>query len=219
MYNVNRNFDKDLKLLGLEMQRDLDMYTSRHFVFFMNALPYYVASQQSWENLMFMALNVGKRTLQGFSLANAPRNYADQLFSLVVSMLAHNKVAPFTHIIKATLEAYEQCTAHRHYRIPLLNKLLQVYSNPERYKLIPQSRQAEDEDIHPQVPIEDKSAIGMTHQDIRQFSMTLQDGLDDFNNIDLSNDDKFCLYMKTRDELMPVWINFGLDTLRFADCL
>ena len=219
MYNVNRNFDKDLKLLGLEMQRDLDMYTSRHFVFFMNALPYYVASQQSWENLMFMALNVGKRTLQGFSLAEAPRYYADQLFSLVVSMLAHNKVAPFTHIIKATLEAYEQCTAHRHYRIPLLNKLLQVYSNPERYKLIPQSRQAEDEDIHPQVPIEDKSAIGMTHQDIRQFSMTLQDGLDDFNNIDLSNDDKFCLYMKTRDELMPVWINFGLDTLRFADCL
>ena len=219
VYNVIRNFDEELKLLGLEMQRDLDMYTSRHFFFFMNALPYYVASQTSWENLMSMALNVGKRTLQGFSLAEAPRQYADQLFSLVVSMLAHNKVAPFTHIIKATLEAYEQCTAHRHYRIPLLKRLLKVYSNPKLYQLSPQPCQAENDDIHPQVSKEDSSAIGMTHQDIKLFSMTLQDGLEDFKNIDLSNDEKFCMYLKNRDELMPLWINFGFDTLRFADCL
>ena len=219
VYNVIRNFDEELKLLGLEMQRDLDMYTSRHFVYFMNALPYYVASQQSWENLMFMALNVGKRTLQGFSLAETPRYYADQLFSLVVSMLAHNKVAPFTHIIKATLEAYEQCTAHRHHRIPLLKKLLEVYSQQERYKLNPQPCQKDSKDIHPQVSKEDSSAIGMTHQDIKKFSLTMQDGQDNFKNIDLSNDEKFCMYLKNRDELMPLWINFGLDSLRFADCL
>ena len=209
VYNVIPNFDEDLKLLGLEMQRDLDKYTTRHFVIFMNTLPYYVASQQSWENLMLMTQNVGKRTLQGFSLAEAPRNYADQLFSLVVSMLAHNKVAPFIHIIKATLEAYEKSTAHRHYRIPLLKKLLQSYSHQEHCQA----------DNHPQVSKEESTAIGMTHQDIKQFSLTLQDGLEDFKNIDLSNDEKFCMYLKNRDELMPLWINFGLDTLRFADCL
>ena len=42
---------------------------------------------------------------------------------------------------------------------------------------------------------------------------------DDFENIDLSNDEKFCLYLKNRDEFMPVSINFGLDTLRFAECV
>ena len=124
-------------------------------------------------------------------------------------MLAHNKVAPFIHIIKATLEAYEKSTAHRHYRIPLLKKLLQSYSHQEHCQA----------DNHPQVSKEESSAIGMTHQDIKQFSLTLQDGLEDFKNIDLSNDEKFCMYLKNRDELMPLWINFGLDTLRFADCL
>ena len=210
-YTVTSSFGEELKLLGLELQRDLDMWTSRHLVFFMNVLPYYVDSQSSWENLMSMSLTIGKQTLQGFSLAEMPRQYADQLFSLVVSMLAHNKVAPFTHVIKATIEAYEKCTAYRHYRLPLLKKLLEVYSNPEHYKLSLPS--------YAIVPQENISVIGMTHRDIRQFSLTLRDGLDDFENIDLSNDEKFCLYLRNRDEFMPVWINFGFDTLRFADCL
>ena len=210
-YTVTSSFGEELKLLGLELQRDLDMWTSRHLVFFMNVLPYYVDSQSSWENLMSMSLTIGKQTLQGFSLAEMPRQYADQLFSLVVSMLAHNKVAPFTHVIKATIEAYEKCTAYRHYRLPLLKKLLEVYSNPEHYKLSLPS--------YAIVPQENINVIGMTHRDIRQFSMTLRDGLDDFENIDLSNDEKFCLYLRNRDEFMPVWINFGFDTLRFADCL
>ena len=218
-YTVTASFSEDLKLLGLELQRDLDMWTSRHCVFFMNVLPFYINSATSWENLMSMSLGVGKQTLQGFSLAEIPRHYADQLFSLVVSMLAHNKVAPFNHVIKATIEAYEKCTAHRHYRLPLLKRLLEVYSHQERYRLHPQPCQAESNDIHPNVPTEEKSVIGITHQDIRLFSMTLRDGLDDFENIDLSNDEKFCLYLKNRDEFMPVWINFGLDTLRFAECV
>ena len=100
-----------------------------------------------------------------------------------------------------------------------MKKLLEVYSQQEPYKLNPQPCQEDSKDIHPQVSKEDSSAIGMTHQDIKKFSLTMQDGQDNFKNIDLSNDEKFCMYLKNRDELMPLWINFGLDSLRFADCL
>ena len=59
----------------------------------------------------------------------------------------------------------------------------------------------------------------MTLKDIQAFSETLRDALNDFEQVDLSNDDKFCLYLKRRDPLMPAWIDLGLESLRFSDCL
>ena len=208
-------FDRDLRYIWQRLENCQQSHTSRHLLPFIKMLPYYVGSQYYWDKHIDSHLIFLKKSMQSFSLVEHPKPHADWLFSLLTCMLYHNRHDPFPHIIQATLEAYLKSTAERHYRIPLLQKLQKVYSNPTAYQI-----ETEDQDgqrFHPD--FQDTSAIGMTLKDIQAFSVTLRDALNDFEQVDLSNDDKFCLYLKRRDPLMPAWIDFGLESLRFSDCL
>ena len=211
----HKNIDPELKYIWQRLERNMEFNSSRHLTPFMKILPYFAGSQFYWDKLIQTHLDTFKKTMQGFSLAKHPKPYADQLFSLLTCMLYHNDCDPLPQVIQATLETYLKSTAERHYRIPLLQKLQKMYSDKKSYRLKLENRGSDR--LHREN--QELSAVGMTHQDICAFSVTLRDALNDFEHVDLSNDDKFCLYLKQRDPLVPAWIDFGLDSLRFADCL
>ena len=208
-------FDRDLRLIWQRLENSQQTLTSRHLLPFIKMIPYFSGSQYYWDKLTDNHLNYLKKTMQSCSLVEHPKPHADWLFSLLTCMLYHNRHDPFPHIIRATLEAYLKSTAERHYRIPLLQKLQKVYSDPAAYQLSLENQDGQR--CHPDS--QETSALGMTLKDIQAFSETLRDALNDFEQVDLSNDDKFCLYLKRRDPLMPAWIDFGLESLRFSDCL
>ena len=212
-HNCTNVFKQSLRYLKLQLHNEKDHTTSSHFYSFVDVLPYHLTDPNSWDVLIQANTTWQKEQQQEVTKANMPRRYADHLFSLLVSNLYHNKVGSFTRLISLTLEAYEKCTAHRHYRIPLLKRLLEVCRQPEKFHLKPNYAEL---DVHAQVPNENISAIGMTLQDIEKFSATLQDGHDDFKHVDLSNDEKFFLYLKNRDHLFLDWIHFGFNSLCFA---
>ena len=75
---------------------------------------------------------------------------------------------------------------------------------------------------HPGVLQEKLTAIGISREEIKRFSKTAKDSLNDFANYQTwssssnNNDDKFVAYLKQRDEMMPVWIDVGLTSFRLA---
>jgi len=217
-YNCQESeLKRALRIIWELMQKNTEFTTSRHLMPFLKIIPFDVESEFFWEQLIHAHMDTQKNTLQTFSFLDCPKNYADRLFSLVVSMLYHNHSGSFTHVIHATLEAYQKSTAGRHYRIPLLQKLLQVCRNPATHHL----KREEDNktDPHSTVPPAEVSAINMTLKEIEAFSVTGRDVRNDFADVNLSQDEQIILYMKNRDPLMPAWIETGLDAMRFADCL
>jgi len=209
-------YDDILKNVWQKLQKNTEFNTSRHLTPFMKMLPYFVNSSFFWDKLIETNTVTIKRMLQSFSLLEMPKTYADRLFSLVSCMLHHHYGNSFAHVIQATLDAYLKSTAGRHYRIPLLRKLLQVYSNPNSHQLTIEPNKTNP---HSNLSASESSAIHMTLRDIEAFSVTATDARNDFENVDVSNDEKLIMYMKKRDPLMPAWIDTGLDAIRFADCL
>jgi len=208
-------FDERLQKIEKELSASTEFCSSRHFAPFVQILPCNLSHNFFWKRLIEKNTIHTYGMLQSFSLLDVPKTYADRLFSLVVSMLYHNRFDSFPHVIEATLTAYLKSTAGRHYRIPLLHKLLQVYKAP----LLHQLHITNNPDPHSILPPSMVSAIGMTLTDIEAFSFTARDARNDFANIELSQDEKFIMYMKQRDPLMPAWIDLGLDCIRFSDCL
>jgi hypothetical protein len=216
--NRGSHFDYKLKKIWEKLQNNTDFNTSRHLTPFIRSLPYYPASQYFWDNLIQNHVDNHKRLLQSFSLMDTPKTYADRLFSLVVNMLYHyNHDQPYFSVIQATLQAYQKSTAGRHYRIPLLRRLLQVNKDPVTHQLKASNNQAEH--VHAGLTPAEISAVDMTQREIEAFAITARDSRNDFEHKDLSNDEKFIMYLKQRDPLMPAWIDMGLDCLRFTDCL
>jgi hypothetical protein len=76
-----------------------------------------------------------------------------------------------------------------------------------------------EQDPHSSAPLDKVNAVNMTLRDIENFSFTARDARNDFATIELCPDEKFIMYMKQRDILMPAWIDLGFDGVRFADCL
>jgi hypothetical protein len=205
-----------LMSIGRELSKGTEFNISRHLTPFLQILPYNLCHKFFWGKLVERITSTTFRTLQSFSLLDNPKTYADRLFSLIVSMLYHDPSRSFSHVIQTTLTAYLKSTAGRHYRIPLIRKLLQVYQNPLAHQLNPEP----DEPIpHFSLPQEKVNAVNMTLKDIQDFSFTVQDARNNFANIELCPDEKFIMYMKKRDILMSAWIDLGLDGIRFADCL
>jgi len=193
--------------------------TSRHLYPFFSTMPFYAGTQFYWDKLIEDNLGTNKKMMQSFSHLDSPKPYADRLFSLVVNLLYHNRHSPCPDVIQETLNAYQKSTAGRHYRIPLLRKLLQVYKYPAVYQLKIDEESKPEEDLHSSVPFDQVSATNMTQKDIEAFSISALDARNDFVNVELDNDEKLIMYMKKRDPLMPAWIDCGLDCIRFADCL
>lgn len=209
-------YDQELKKIWQKLSQKFVGQTSRHLTPFMHVLPYFIGSQYYWDHTIESHFDTLKKLNQTFSCTEHSKQYADQLFSLVTCMLYHNRFDSFFHIIQATLETYRKSTAKRHYRIPLLERLLQVYRHQEEHQL---KIEPTGSDVIHSVPVDDLTAVDMTNTAIRNYSAAMSDAYNDFKNVDMSNDDKFCLYLRQRDPLMPAWINFGLEILRFADCL
>ena len=158
-YNCTNIFKISLSYIQQQWNNEKDHTTPSHFYSFVNVLPYHLTDPTFWDFLIQANTTWLKVQQQTITKANMPRRYADHLFSLLVSNLYHNKVGSFTHLISATLEAYKKCTAHRHYRIPLLKRLLEECRQPEVFHLKPNLAEP---DLHAQVPNENISAIGMT---------------------------------------------------------
>ena len=65
------------------------------------------------------------------------RVYADMLYSLLVNMVYNNVCYEFGHIMRSAIEVYSMCTTERHYRIPVLQRLVDIYHQPMIHWLIP----------------------------------------------------------------------------------
>ena len=71
---------------------------------------------------------------------------------------------------------------------------------------------------HPGVPQEKLTAVGMSQEEIKRFSRTAKDSLNNFASLEeWSNDDMFVAYLRQRDEMMPVWMDVGLTSFRYAE--
>jgi len=71
--------------------------------------------------------------------------------------------------------------------------------------------------VHPYAREDELSSVDLTASQIRAFAVsTMRDCLDDFEGRDFGCSEKFCRYLRERDELMTVWIDSGLKCCRFA---
>jgi hypothetical protein len=225
-FHSGDSYSEQLTHVWRTMQWDRLNHTSHHIEPFLKQLPYSIAKESDWRALMNEAMDKDRHKFQNSSFVSSSRRSADVLFSLITCMLHHIDFSTdYTCVIERAIEEYGQCTDQRHYRIPLLKRLLDAYNHVYSVVLDRGSILAilgeHAKDMlsceHPGVPQEKVTAIGMTLESIRLFSAkTLQDGLVDFAHVDWSDDDKFCAYLRQQDEMMPVWIDVGLQMFRFA---
>lgn len=74
--------------------------------------------------------------------------------------------------------------------------------------------------IHPDVPVADLGAIGMTMDEIQRFSATtIQDAKSHFNHCHWSSDELFCAYIKQSDEIVPYWLDIGIQTFKLTSTI
>jgi hypothetical protein len=74
--------------------------------------------------------------------------------------------------------------------------------------------------VHPFASRNQLSSRDLTSQRIRDFAVsTMSDCLGDFASYDLGCPEKFCRYLRERDDFMPAWIDSGLKCCRFASQL
>ena len=152
--------------------------------------------------------------------------FADSLFTLLVSLLFHQNQYETKTVIQETMLAYDKSTAGRHYRIPLLAQLLRYQESPREMELaapawIPELDNIDsgikaESVVHPTVTRSQLTADDLTASEIRNTAQSsMQDCLQGFEHQDFSSDEKFCCYLRKKDEMMPAWIDFGLKCFRF----
>lgn len=227
-----------LSVLYLNIQQDIFFSTSWHIMPFVSQIPYRITFDGYWENLFKRVFEDEKFRWQERTGLKASRRYAEYAFS-VAAFIVHHKdlhlgeLKLINRALQEALDAYNMCTTDRHYRIPLLQRMIVVASNPKAYVV---------SEPHPSKPDRHKSglseqditAIGMTTKAIQQFAAdTAADALGMLNNDDLlsseaiskaapaytQKDDQFLHYLRQRDEMMPVWISAGLESLRLSPVL
>ena len=114
-------------------------------------------------------------------------------------------------MIREAIKEYDQYTAGRHYRIPLLQRLYEVMYSPEHHVLL-----SRDHREHTNVPQSQKSFVGLSLESIKKFSATLHHAQTDFAHVPWTNDEMFLQYLKGQDPMMAVWLDIGLRTLRLG---
>ena len=217
-----------LQLVHSQIQWGLHSQSSVHLKPFEKPLPSHIEGRQLWIDLVERDyLKLMRLILQNSSCsANSSRMFADSLFTLLVSLLFLQSRYDTKEVIWETLMAYEKSTAGRHYRIPLLTQLLRLKTSPKEMELnapawIPEldgidSKIKGDSVVHPEAARSQLTADDLTASATRKTAeTTMQDCLEDFKCQDLSSDEKFCSYLRKKDEMMPAWIDFGLKCFRF----
>lgn len=162
----------------------------------------------------------------------APRAYADLLFTYLTGSLFFDSLESNRQLIEETETAYIKSTAGRHHRVALLTRLLVVHDDLEGAFLpVDPSVDFSDKEIkrlaclpfpapsivHPTTKQEHLTGALTAQRRIDEFSVdSLRDALHDFRKCDLSSDEKFVAYLRRRDSLMDVHLDVGLRVLRFA---
>ena len=227
-----KTYVDELRHIWQKMQWERSSTTSQHIQPFVRQLPYGIDSTYYWTIVINDTVNRNKRQCETAGLMSTSLSSADALFSLIGCML-HNKRTSVSlpDLISKAIDQYERFTNGRHYRISLLKKLQLVVNDPsditlpfnESIVLPSHFRRSAVSHIvgceHPGVPQDKLTAIGMSLDEIKRFSKTARDSLTEFASQEWSNDDMFVTYLKQRDEMMPVWIDVGLTSFRFASCM
>ena len=231
MERDNENtYANELKHIWQKMQWERSSTTSQHIQPFVRQLPYGIDSTYYWTILINDTVNHNRRQWETAGLLSTSLSLADALFSLIGCML-HNKRTSFSlpDLITKAIDQYERFTNCRHYRIPLLKKLQLVVNDPSNVALPPNDsivlpyhfRRSVSHIVgceHPGVPQEKLTAVGMSQEEIKRFSRTAKDSLNNFASLEeWSNDDMFVAYLRQRDEMMPVWMDVGLTSFRYAE--
>lgn len=210
------NVKEKLHNIWRNMKWDTYDYTSAHLQPFVHQLVLQIDTEYHWEHQMRMIREDKRKMVQESTGIMTSRFIANHFYSLVVCMLHHISPDPFYFsFVLETIQEYELYTAGRHYRIPLLQQLYQVMRSPNEYSLTSRVRVLDcfsSSTRHVGLSWDKLSAVGLTRNNIDQFSFTLQDAKDDFAHV-LSNDEAFIQYLKERDPMMTVWLDIGLRTL------
>jgi len=197
--------------LWQKMQWESPGHTVRHLKPFVKQLPYASNASYYW-TLNIDTINVECRErLSKSTHVVTSRLLADCLFSIGLCMMHHSSYDEINiRVLNESLEEYERCTNRRHYRIPLLKRLVDVLKESHAYSLTMDLFSS----IHPKVPENEKTAIGISKEAIHQFCSTLDDGTANFDAN--TNDELFISYLKQKDNLIPVWMFVGQQTFQFA---
>jgi hypothetical protein len=221
-------FKEALRLVHAKLQWGHHNKNSIHLKPFEKPLPSSIEFQWSWKwfvNDLYFTLIRGVHQDASCS-QNSSRMFADSLFTLLVSLLFHQNQYETKTVIQETMLAYNKSTAGRHYRIPLLAQLLRYQESPREMELdapawIPELDNIDsgikaESVVHPTVTRSQLTADDLTASEIRNTAQSsMQDCLRGFEHQDFSSDEKFCCYLRKKDEMMPAWIDFGLKCFRF----
>jgi hypothetical protein len=201
-----------LATLWQHMQWHSPGHTVHHLKPFVNQLPYSTNGSYYWKLQIDQTLIELRQRLSESTHVVTSRILADCFFSIGGCMVWHAfedelNICALTE----SLQEYERCTHHRHYRISLLKRLINVIKEPRDYHL--------PEEVgcrHRKVPLRDKTFIGFSKDTIHQFCSTLDDATSNFATLNATNDETFISYLKQKDQNMPMWISVGQQAFQFA---
>jgi hypothetical protein len=208
-----------------------DTSVSEHLIAFTRSYPVCMKSEYCWSGLCDEVTTDLKKKLERTSQSSTPRLYADYLFSLLVSALFHRKHINGLALVRLTQEAYEKSTALLHHRLPLLTRLNDYLTQNRRPlrderpafpSLTPDVlkkslAKGQPNVFHAFKDREDVTAEHRTARRVQEFALaTMRDCLEDFAGQDgFQSTEKFCRYLRNRDECAPVWLENGLLCMRF----
>ena len=215
----------------IQMARSAAKFSSRHLEPFTRPICSFVRSELHWKEL-FDEIQIRVRgQLKNDTRAETPRLYADYLFTLLVITLFHRKNFDCDDFVQDTVDAYLESTGGRHHRLFLLWRYKSYHFrnsrplkeepgfNPDRDLTAEQRRESlakQPNLYHPNRELRDVTAEFTTTERAQRFAAeTMRDALENFESEDFSTAEKFCGYLRQRDNNSDFWIEAGLLCYRF----
>jgi hypothetical protein len=200
-----------------KMQWESPGQTVGHLRPFAKQIPYATNAGYYWTLNIDEVMVEYRLRLAKCSQITTSRVLADCLFSIGACMIHHSSYPDINlRAFNESLQEYDRFTNGRHYRIPILKRLIDVVSDPQHF-MLPVGRPENLKNCeHPGVLVSNKTVIGKSQEYIEQFCSTLEDGLVGFSNVNAHNDESFIIYLKKREELMSTWMHVGKRAFQFA---
>jgi len=183
----------------------------------------WVQSPGFWMNGIERVNTVFKKKVEHKSYLATSRCLADSLYSILACMI-HCIVPDYECLLVMiqTSREYELYTANRHYRIPLLEKLINTMGWPdecilESHPKPDRPRRANSPpsiNYHIGVPLSKTTAVGTSLESINRFLQSVRDAHDTSYPGKWSNDESFIRYLRQRDDMMDIWLDIGQRMMR-----